>query len=59
MATSELTRPNIALRETTLRREVSDVSATSYYARTVIEALASLRLTVALFAAAIFLIFAG
>jgi ABC-type transport system involved in cytochrome c biogenesis permease subunit len=59
MATSELERPGIALPNTTWRRETRDVSAPRYYLTAVATFLSSLKLTVALFAAAIFLVFVG
>jgi hypothetical protein len=61
MATSELERPGIApLPDTTVwRRQATDVSAVGYYLAQAVAALASLKLTVALFAAAIFLVFVG
>jgi len=59
MATSELERPGIALPDTMWRRETKDVSAARYYLTEVATALASLKLTVVLFSAAIFLVFVG
>jgi ABC-type transport system involved in cytochrome c biogenesis permease subunit len=59
MATSELERPGIALPDTFWRREATDISAGRYYLMLAASALASLRLTVVLFAAAIFLVFVG
>ncbi len=59
MATSELERPGVALRDTIWLRETAQISAARYYLTAVAAVLASLKLTVVLFAAAIFLVFVG
>ncbi len=59
MATSELERPSIALPDAAWRRDARDVSSVRYYLMSLVTVLASLRLTVVLFAAAIFLVFVG
>jgi len=59
MATSELERPGITLPDNLWRREAADISAARYYLAQLVAALSSLRLTVVLFALAIFLVFVG
>src|SRR4051794_13811598 len=56
MATSELVRPHVVDRDTAPSRQIS---ANTFAISHVISALASLRLTVVLFAASLFLIFVG
>ncbi|MCI0334712.1 MAG: cytochrome c biogenesis protein CcsA [Planctomycetes bacterium] len=59
MATSELERPGVALPDTMWPRETAQIPAAQYYLTEVAAVLASLKLTVVLFAAAIFLVFVG
>jgi ABC-type transport system involved in cytochrome c biogenesis permease subunit len=59
MATSELERPEIGAGDAPYWPEAAEYSVGQYYAMRFVEGLASLRLTVALFAAAIGLIFLG
>jgi len=59
MATSELERPRIVAPGAACPRERAQIPAARYYLTQVATILASLRLTVVLFAAAIFLVFVG